>query len=190
MAELGLLPELSDENREELDKIEKSTPDVERQIRAATTAVEDEEAEQQTRAAEHPDAEMRERIALRAKASLTNYLQAALSGRQVAGPEAELAQAAGVNGIPLELWDVPESRTEKRVDAATGAPGTVGINLRSYSSTSCFRKLHCYEIRALKCRELNLARMQVPLFQHHYQLRPKARALHRKPRRQLLRFQA
>ena len=129
MAELGLLPELSDEHCEELDKIEKSTPDIERQIRAATTAVEDEENDQQTRAADNPDTELRERIALRSKASLTNFLQAALAGRQVNGAEAELAQAAGVNGIPLEIWDIPETRAEHRVDASTGAPGTVGVNL-------------------------------------------------------------
>ena len=128
MAELSLLPELSDEHREELDKIEKSTPDTERQIRAATTAVEDEEAKQTRQTADHPDAEMRERIELRSKASLTAYLQAALAGRQVNGAEAELQQAAGVNGIPLELWDTHD-RTEQRADATTGAPGTVGVNL-------------------------------------------------------------
>ena len=128
MAELGMLPELSDENREELDKIEKSTPDVERQIRAAQVGVDEEEKDQQTRAADNPDAELRERIELRSKASLTNFLQAALAGRQVNGAEAELMQAAGVNGVPLELWDVADS-IESRADAATGAPGTVGVNL-------------------------------------------------------------
>ena len=49
----------------------------------------------------------------------------------VSGAEAELAAAAGVSGIPLELWDLPvpaEQRTaEER--AITPAPGTVGINL-------------------------------------------------------------
>ena len=130
MAELGLLPELSDENREELDKIEKSTPDTERQIRAATTAVEDEEAKQTRQTVEHPDAELRERIELRARASLTEYILARMQGRMVSGAEGELREAAGIGDgmIPLELWDVPE-RTEQRVDAATGAPGTVGINL-------------------------------------------------------------
>ena len=129
MAELSLEDTLTDETRSELDALEKSVPDIERQIRAATTAVEDEENDQQTRAADNPDTELRERIALRSKASLTNFLQAALAGRQVNGAEAELAQAAGVNGIPLEIWDIPETRAEHRVDASTGAPGTVGVNL-------------------------------------------------------------
>ena len=74
------------------------------------------------------DAEARERLELRNKASLTAYLRAALSGRQVDGPEAELRSAAGIgDGIPLELWDVP--REQRQTDAATGAPGTVGVNL-------------------------------------------------------------
>ena len=128
MAELALLDTLSDEQRSELDVIEKGTPDLERQMRAATIALEDEEKDAETRAATDPDAGQRERIELRNRASLTGYLRAALEGRQVDGAEAELRSAAGVSGIPLELWDVPES-VEQRADAATGAPGTVGVNL-------------------------------------------------------------
>ena len=132
MAEIGLAETMTDEMRSELDTIENGTPDLERQIRAATVAVEQEEAEQkvETRATE-PDTEMRERIELRSKASLTNYLLAAAQGRMVSGAEAELAAAAGVSGIPLELWDVPvpdeQRSTEER--AITPAPGTVGVNL-------------------------------------------------------------
>ena len=73
-----------------MDTIESATPDLERQIRAATTALEDEEKESETRAANGPDAEQRERLELRSKASLTGFLRAALSGRQVDGAEAEL----------------------------------------------------------------------------------------------------
>ena len=127
MAELSQVDDLSDEQRPELDGIEKSTPDLERQIRAATVALEDEEKEAETRAADEPDAERRERIELRSKASLTGYLRAALSGQQVSGPEAELRDAAGVGGgIPLELWDTAETLEQR---AATEAPGTVGVNL-------------------------------------------------------------
>ena len=80
-----------------------------------------------------PDAEKRERVELRGKAQLTNYLRAALAGRRVDGPEAELSAAAGIgDGIPLELWDTQtENRAEHRVDAPTGAPSTVGVNLDS-----------------------------------------------------------
>ena len=60
---------------------------------------------------------------LRGRASLTGYLLAAARGRLVSGAEAELQAAAGVEGIPLELWDVPEQR------AVAALPGTVGVNL-------------------------------------------------------------
>ena len=76
------------------------------------------------------DAEQRERIELRSKASLTGYLTAAARGRMVDGAEHELCAAAGVTGIPLELWDVPvpEQRSAEQ-RAITPAPGTVGVNL-------------------------------------------------------------
>lgn len=137
MAELGLAAELTTETRAELDTIESGTPDLERQIRAATVAVETEDAEAKAKGEERdvgPDAETRERVELRSKASLTNYVLAALRGRMVSGAEAELQAAAGVGGIPLELWDVPQRERrsqsddpEQRVVAA--APGTVGVNL-------------------------------------------------------------
>ncbi len=128
MAELSLVESLSDEQRAELDTIEKSTPDLERQIRAATVALETEEKEAETRAADNPDAEQRERVELRRKARLTNYLMAELSGKRIDGAELELRQAAGVDQIPLELFDSGPS-TEKRADTTTGAPSTTGVNL-------------------------------------------------------------
>ncbi len=48
MAELGIADSLTDETRGELDQIEAGTPDLERQIRAATVAVEAEEQAQET----------------------------------------------------------------------------------------------------------------------------------------------
>ena len=106
MAELAVVEELTDEQRSELDVIEKGTPDLERQMRAATIALEDEEKDAETRAANDPDAGQRERIELRSKAMLSNYLMNAARGRMADGAEAELQAAAGVSGhgIPLELW--------------------------------------------------------------------------------------
>ncbi len=135
MAELALLDTLSDEQRSELDVIEKGTPDLERQMRAATIALEDEEKDAETRAATDPDAGQRERIELRSKAMLSNYLMNAARGRMADGAEAELQAAAGVSGhgIPLELWDVPIERRHgedgRETRAITPAPGTVGVNL-------------------------------------------------------------
>ena len=54
MAELSLIDELGDEHRAELDTIEKGTPDLERQMRAAVIALENEEREAETRAAGQP----------------------------------------------------------------------------------------------------------------------------------------
>ena len=139
MAELAQAESLTDETRAELDRIETGTPDLERQLRAATTAVESEdaaarEAGRETRA-NAPDAETRERLELRSKASLGRYLAAAGRQRLPDGAEAELAQAAGLadGQIPLELWDVPTERRDagdgRETRAVSAAPSTVGVNL-------------------------------------------------------------
>ena len=131
MAELAVLDELTDEQRTELDTIERCTPDLERQIRAATVAVEDEEREAETRQANEPDGERRERRELRSRASVTEYLMARMQGRMVNGAEAELSKAAEVRdgAIPLELWDTPETIERRQTDTVSAAPGTVGVNL-------------------------------------------------------------
>ena len=115
---------LTEEIRAEAGPLHTEYDDLELRYQAAIVA----EGEEETRAnGGELDAEARERLELRSQASLTAYLRAALSGRQVDGREAELREAAGIgDGIPLELWDTP---TETRVDAATGAPATVGVNL-------------------------------------------------------------
>ena len=62
------------------------------------------------------------RLELRSRARLGNYLQAALTGKEVAGAELELRQegdGAG-NEVPLELFGT----LEKRADTATPAPST------------------------------------------------------------------
>ena len=124
--------DFTDEIRSEAESLQTEYRDLETRHQAAIVA----EGEGETRAngggSGDLDAEARERLALRGQASLTAYLRAALSGRQVDGREAELRDAAGIgDGIPLELWDVPSvnGNRETRADAPTGAPGTVGVNL-------------------------------------------------------------
>ena len=113
------------EIRAENDKLQTEYRDLEGKYRAAVIA----EGDAEKRALEsEPDAELRERLELRGRASLGAYLRAALSGRRVDGPERALQQAAGIgDGVPLELWDT--AQPEHRADLATAAPGTVGINL-------------------------------------------------------------
>ena len=115
----------TDEIRTEAETLQTEYADLETRHQAAIVA----EGEAETR--EEVDAEARERLELRGKASLTAYLRAALAGRQVDGAEAELRDAAGIgDGIPLELWDTAQGGDrETRADAATGAPGTIGVNL-------------------------------------------------------------
>ena len=100
MAELSILDQLDDETRAELDIIEGGTADLERQIRAATTAVEAEEAEQRAAQNGEPvgDAEDHERAELRGKVKLTGYLSAAIEQRSAVGAEAEFNAAVGIAG--------------------------------------------------------------------------------------------
>ena len=113
--------DFTDEIRTEAGTLQREYTDLETRQQAAIVA----EGEEETTETE-PDAEARERIELRSRASLGAYLVAAMRGRRVDGAEAELRDAAGIgDGIPMELWDVPETRA----DTTTGAPGTVGVNL-------------------------------------------------------------
>ena len=122
MAEFGLADNLTDEQRSELDGIETGTPDLERQLRAATIAVETEESEQRTaRPEDQPaDAEDRELRDLRAKVKLSGYVSAAVEQRSADGAEAEYNQARGIAGnrFPLELL-APPVETRATTDAET-----------------------------------------------------------------------
>ena len=117
----------SDEQVTELRNLSKSAQNSEVEYRAALLV----EGEIETKAKElEPDAELRERIELRSKASLGRFLQSFLGGRLPSGPEAELVAASGVDtgaNIPMELWDVC-TKVEMRADAVTAAPSTVGVN--------------------------------------------------------------
>ena len=127
--ELLALDELTDEQRGELETLTKRMQHIEVEYRAAIVA--EGEAEQRARADAPVDAELRERLELRSRARLSNYLLAAARGQLVGGAEAELSAAAGVQGIPLELWEpMPEQRAgqSEHRDVAV-APGTVGVNL-------------------------------------------------------------
>lgn len=115
--------ELSDEERTALDSDTKRAQQVEVELRAALVV---EGTEERAALESEPDAEMRERLELRSRATLTGYIMAALQGREVTGAEAELRAAANSTGIPLELFDVPETRA----DVATGSPSTgTGVNV-------------------------------------------------------------
>ena len=114
----------TDEIRAEAGTLQTEFADLEVRHRAAIVAEEKPEIITNN----NGDAEQRERIQLRGKARLTNYLLCALSGKQVNGPELELRQAAKVDQIPLELFDVMPADVEKRADVTTAAPSSTGFN--------------------------------------------------------------
>ena len=126
LAELSLVDELNDEQRGELDKIEHGTPDLERQLRAATIAVEAEETEQRAEGAKarkpEGDGEDRERAELRKQVKLSAYVSAAVEQRSADGAAAEYNAALGIAGnrFPLELLAPPvETRATTDVDTTT-----------------------------------------------------------------------
>ena len=119
----------TDEVKAEERSLQDEYTDLEQRHRTAIIA-DDKALDDAKGAAGAPDAEQRERVALRSKASLGAYMRAALTGRMVTGAEAELQAAAGVDGIPMELWDVPGPEQRAAEDRAiTPAPGVVGINM-------------------------------------------------------------
>ena len=126
---------LTDGERAELATLTGRLQEIEGEYRAAVT-VEAADLEQRAREAGNvPDAEVRERLELRGKARLTNYLTAAAQGRLVAGAEAELQAAASlpglpaITGIPIELFEPAPEQRSREDRAITPAPGTVGVNL-------------------------------------------------------------
>ena len=125
--EIAGIDVLTDEIRTEADTLTVEFRDLETRHRAAVIGEAD--AEERARAAfnNDTDVETRERLELRSKASVTGYILAAMRGQLPSGPEAELQAAAAVDGIPLEIF---EPAPERRADATTAAPGTVGVNLQ------------------------------------------------------------
>ncbi|MYC28157.1 MAG: hypothetical protein F4X63_09235 [Nitrospira sp. SB0662_bin_26] len=122
MNELLSKEEKTAEDLQELNELSQSMKNLETEKRAAILA---EGEDLETREETQPlDNEQRERLELRSKASLTNYVGRYMAGKLPQGVELELQQAAKVDGIPIELWDI-----EQRADAVTGAPATVGVNL-------------------------------------------------------------
>ena len=115
---LLVLEEMSIEQRADLDGLTVKAVQLERELRASILA---DGIVLETRNDE-PDREMRERLELRESAKLTNYVLAAMRGQMPSGAEAELQSAAGVAGIPVELFDVRQRET--RADATTSSPAT------------------------------------------------------------------
>ena len=120
MAELAAVDELTDETRSELDNLEKATPDLERQLRAARLVV-DAEGAGDVRETGDDDAEARELRDLRGRLRMGGYVAAAIEQRAANGPEAEYNAAIGIAGnrFPLEMLAPVETRATTDTDTAT-----------------------------------------------------------------------
>ena len=103
LGELGALEELTPELRTELDTLSAAHTDTEAQLRAAIAA------DAATTPADTPaiDGEGRERLELRAKTGLADFLKAACGGTSVSGAAAEYAASLGVptvGHLPMALF--------------------------------------------------------------------------------------
>ena len=117
---------LTTEIRAESDALATEYAAVETRRRAAIIG---EDAEIATATATAPDAEHRERIELRGRATLGGYLRARMEGRLPGGALAEYAAACGTpDAIPLDLFEA-DRPVEIRADTVTPAPGTVGVTM-------------------------------------------------------------
>ncbi len=102
LAELAGLDELTDEQRAELGTLGTEHQDTEAQLRAAVAS--DFSA---TPAGDPVDAEVRERLELRAKTGIGDFLAAACGGAAVTGAAAEYAAACGVpvvGHLPMAIF--------------------------------------------------------------------------------------
>ena len=125
---LQIEPAPTPEQRSDRDRLAGELETVEVEYRQALSA-EDAAANVQTHRT--PDAETREREAIRAECRAFNYI---LNHGRLTGPEAEFAAAAGVSdGIPLALFDPPaetRAEVETRADTVSAAPSSgTGVNL-------------------------------------------------------------
>ena len=130
---------VTDEERAELSASVDRLESIEPEIRAAVAAEAAERAELEAEAAKAGDdgldPETRERNDLAKRATVGNFLIAAITGRRIEGAEAEIraALSMGDSDIPMAVMDVPHrerlaaERAESR--AVTPAGGTVGVNM-------------------------------------------------------------
>ena len=124
LAELAGLDELTPELRAELDTLGATHQDTEAKLRASLAS---------DAAATPPDnpavdSEVRERLELRAKTGIGDFLRAAVGGAAVTGAAAEYADACGVptvGHLPMAIFARPAPTVETR--AITPGPAVKGI---------------------------------------------------------------
>ena len=96
------------------------------------------------------DGETRERLGTSGAGRVweTTWL-ARMRGQMVSGAEAELTEAAGVAGIPLELWDVPRVGEQRDISGVRQQPLA---NQLGHDSTGHLRAFHRDDGWESRCR--------------------------------------
>lgn len=123
------MDDLNDDVRAESNTLTAEYADCETKRRAALVA---EDAERVETHATEPDAESRERLALRSRASVGAYIAARLTGAALPSECSEYGASCGAPAgeIPVDLFEpAPGSKVETHADAPTAAPSTVGVNI-------------------------------------------------------------
>ena len=117
---------LTDELRTEETALQAELREVEPKYRAALAS----EPDPERNVSSTPDAETRERLELRGRATFGGFLVAALAGRIASGAEAEYAASLGARPghVPMDLWEGDRPRPSPETRAATSAP-TTGIGV-------------------------------------------------------------
>ena len=113
LSELSGISELSDENREEMQKLTRESQDNDIKLNALQVQ------EEETRTVE--DSEANEIRELRRKSNVSEYVIAAIENRSVVGAPAEYNAALGMstNSFPLELLVTDEMRSITSTDGQT-----------------------------------------------------------------------
>ena len=112
----------TDEQTTELETLTSEAQSLEVEFRAAVAA---EPADDDGTRTPTGDPEERERIEIRSKARLTNYVSAAANGEAFSGAEAEFASAMGCRGnhMPIDMLMASREPEERAVTPGVTAPG-------------------------------------------------------------------
>ena len=133
LGELGAADELTPELRTELGTLSAAHTDTESQLRAAIAADGD------ATPPDNPaiDSEVRERLELRAKTGIGDFLRAAVGGAAVTGAAAEYADALGVplvGHLPMAIFERPAPVETRAITPGPAVKGTLQPTVRMCSS--------------------------------------------------------
>ena len=122
--------ERTPEQDTELHELTTTAQKLEVEYRAAVLAEEEQEVETHATTTTL-DSEGRERVRLRKRVSVGEFIAARLEGREPGGALSEYAAACKTptGEVPIDIFEADRPATEDHADAVTAAPSTVGVNI-------------------------------------------------------------